>query len=208
MIFRQQDHVKNLPDCYKKTQDSNNAKILTIEQDAVNLLRAELQAVLASGDIFEATGKTLDLYGDMVGQARGAATDDQYRYMIRLKIVQNISSGDYVSVLNALSLAFGCDHSQIHIQDSEAACSATLVTAPLGAITESGLTVNQAVALIQRLMPICVTLESASFEGTFMFSDSETEYDESHGFSEAEGGEIGGYLGFIHSDENDSKLPI
>ena len=208
MNFNRENHVKNLPDCYNKSPDSNNAKILAIEQEAVNAIRESLREVYDSGDIMLARGRTLDLYGDMVGQSRGLAVDEQYRYMILLKIAQNISSGDYQTVAKALSVAFNCDPSEIYIEDSENPCSASLVKVPLGAITKSELTTTQACALIQRLLPICVILEGAFFEGTFEFSESETEYSEVAGFSEAEDGNIGGYLGVVYGDTAENKLPI
>lgn len=208
MSYNKENHVKNLPDRYNKSAQSNNAKILAMEQDAVNLLRKELQEVYEIGDIFKATGKTLDLYGDMVGQPRGVATDDQYRYMIRLKIAQNISTGNYPSVLEALSVAFNCHPSEICLVDAESACAATLVSIPIATVTAANFTTIQAAALIQRLMPIGVSLESASFEGTFEFSDAEMEYSEEAGFTDAEGGEIGGYFGFIHGNVYETLLPI
>ena len=208
MSYNKENPVKSLPDRYNKLPQSNNAKILAIEKDAVDLLRAELQAVYEIGDIFKASGKTLDLYGDMVGQPRGAATDEQYRYMIRLKIAQNVSTGNYPSVLNALSIAFDCSPSEIRLEDAESACAATLISIPMATVTRANFTTAQAAALIQRLMPIGVSLESALFEGTFEFSDAEMEYSETAGFTDVEGGTIGGYLGFLHGDVYEILLPI
>ena len=44
-------YVKNLPDAYRKPPDSNNAKILEIEHDAMRKLRTAISEVDASLDI-------------------------------------------------------------------------------------------------------------------------------------------------------------
>ena len=85
--------VKNLPDAYKKTTDSNNFKILEVERLALSDVRASLQEVANILDINNAKGKTLDLYGERVGQARGLADDDKYLLMIKAKLMRNLSNG-------------------------------------------------------------------------------------------------------------------
>ena len=64
--FNRENYAKNLPDAYAKAEGSNNAKLLKIEKDAVDLLREAIAAISESLDLDKATGKTLDLYGEMV----------------------------------------------------------------------------------------------------------------------------------------------
>ena len=90
MAFNKLNHAKNLPDAYRKDKDSNNYKILEVERDAVSQLNAMLNQIYEITDLENATGKTLDLYGEKIGQDRGKATDEQYRVLIRAKAVRNL----------------------------------------------------------------------------------------------------------------------
>lgn len=200
--------VKNLPDAFKKTTDSNNFKILEIERITCNDLRDSLRAVSDILDINNATGKTLDMYGDRVGQPRGLATDDKYLLMIKAKILRNISNGSYPSVINAICQTFNCKPSQVVITENEETCTVTVAALPLDIITTAGLTTSQTVAIIKSLLPIGVTMQSFMFDGTFEFSANENDYDETKGFSDVEGGTIGGYLGATNGDTSDEILPI
>lgn len=199
--------VKNLPDAYKKTSDSNNYKILEIERLACKELRDRLQDISDILDINNATGKTLDMYGERVGQSRGIAADEKYILMIKSKIMRNISNGSYPSILNAICETLDCEPSQVLITEDEEACTITVVTLPLSVIVSAGLTTSQTAAIIKALLPVGITLKTFLFEGTFEFSASENEADNNKGFSDADG-TVGGYFGATQGDETEDILPI
>ncbi len=199
--------VKNLPDAFKKTTDSNNFKILEVEKRTLAEIREKLHQIDNILDINNATGKTLDLYGERVGQARGVAPDEKYLLMIKAKIMRNLSSGSYPSIITALCRTFNCEPSQVFITDGDEPCTVTVTTLPLTVINKAGLTTSQTVAIIKSLLPVGVSLNSFLFEGTFEFSANENEYDEEKGFADDEG-TIGGYLGATSGDETDTPLPI
>lgn len=207
VLFNSENHVKNLPDVYDKRTGSNNFKILEIERVACNDLRTALQEVDKILDLNQATGKTLDMYGKRVGQARGLATDAQYLYMIKSKIMRNVSNGSYNGVVNAICATFDCEPSEVLIVETDNPCTVQLVSIPLDVINKAGLTTSQVVALIKSILPVGITLETVIFEGTFCFSDIENEKDENGGFSN-DTGTIGGYFGMIYGDENEIILPI
>ena len=94
--------VSRLPDCYRKDSESNNYKLLELGRMATAELRDDIQAVLDCLDLNQAAGKTLELYGDMMGQRRGLLNDEQYRYMILSQIGRNVVQGDYNSIMRAL----------------------------------------------------------------------------------------------------------
>lgn len=208
--------VKNLPDAFKKTADSNNFKILEIERIACDDLRKALQEIDATNDIDNAKGKTLDLYGEMVGQARGVADDEKYLLMIKAKIMRNLSNGSYESIANALCITFDCKPSEIIMVDGEEPCTVDILALPLGAVNAAGFTTEQTVAIIKRMMPVGVSLTSFLFDGTFELSAS---YEDMKVDGETEGltdtyenmknpNAIGGYLGVTTGDENNILLPI
>ena len=205
--FNRENLVKNLPDVYRKTADSNNAKILQIEKRAMDKLREAIQAIDDSLDLDKATGATLDMYGDMVGQPRGKAIDSQYRLLIKTRIIRNLANGDYNGIVNLLSLIFGCSPTEIVLTELSEPCKVRMEALPIERLNAMVINVNMAVQIIKELLPVGVILESAEFSGTFEFSGStELVYDAGAGFGSIDQ-TIGGYLGYIFNADM-PELPI
>ena len=213
--FNATNHVKNLPDAYKKTPDSNNSKILEIESIACNELRKTLQEVDNILDFNNATGKTLDFYGERVGQARGLANDEKYLLMIKAKIMRNLSNGSHESIVDAICATLNCEPSQVILTEDDTG-SVKLTALPLETIMKSGLTTSQFISILKSMLPIGVPLSYFNLEGTFEFADTEENMEadgETKGFTDTEAnmkGEnsIGGYFGAGLGDENNEILPI
>lgn len=199
--------VKNLPDAYKKTADSNNFKILEIERIACDDLRKTLREIDNILDINNAKGKTLDLYGERVGQPRGLANDEKYLLLIKAKIMRNLSNGSYESIINALCATLACEPSQVIFVDGEEPRTVQITTLPLDVINKAGLTTSQITAIIKSMLPVGITLSDFLFEGTFEFGKNENEYDNEKGFAD-DADTIGGYFGATATDTNDIILPI
>lgn len=206
--FNKDNYAKNLPDSFQKNTDSNNYKILENERLSVEEHLTDLYCVYEVLNIDNAYGKTLDRYGERVGQPRGLATDSQYILMIKAKIMRALGNGTYPSVLRSLCITFGCEPEQVYIEETDEPCLVNMVTLPLDILNKSGMTVNQVTLLIKSILPVCVRLDSLSLEGTFEFAEGEGVYDEAKGFCDVEDGSIGGYLGYMSSDENEPILPI
>lgn len=200
------EYVKNLPDAYSKALGSNNARLLDIAKGSVDTLRETISAVYDSLDIDKATGKSLDMFGDMVGQARGAATDEQYRAMIKSKIARNLSNADFNSVIHAICAVFGCDPTDILLTESDKPCVATMEKLPYGSLISSNIDQRTAIKIIAGLLPAGVRLESVVFAGTLEFAATSDVYDSDAGFGDIDQ-TIGGYFGFV-SDTDGSNLPI
>lgn len=171
------DNVKRLPDAYFKGTDGNNYKLLHLNELAINVFSKDLTDVLNCLSIMQATGKTLDLYGETVGQKRGALNDIQYRLMILIKIGKNISQSDYNSVIELLTQIFNCKKGDIILKDVDRLTTSECVGVkiekfPLKVLGNAGFNGVQAVTLIEQLLPVCVKLSSDSnFEGTFELGD-------------------------------------
>ena len=204
--FDREHLAKNLPDAYSKGNESNNAKILEIEKGATDSLREAVNAIYDSLDLEKAYGKTLDLYGDMFGQLRGAATDEQFRVLIKNRIIRNLSNGDHDSIVNAICVTFACKPSEVLLTELDDPCNVTLEGLPISALNECNIDISTAVQIVNGLMPAGVHMEAMSFSGTFEFCDTELVYDEEKGFGN-EAQTKGGYLGLI-SDSQGSNLPV
>ena len=204
--FNRENHVKNLPDAYKKTPESNNAKLLGVEKSETDRLREEITAIYNSLDINLATGKTLDMYGEMLGQLRGIATDEQYRVLLKNKIQRNFVNSDFNSIVSAICITFDCEPQEVLLVEHDKPCVVSLNGLPLEKLVANNIDINTAVAIIKGLLPACVRIESIDFAGTFEFSDAVMEYDRSKGFAD-DAQTMGGTLGFV-AETADGELPV
>lgn len=201
-------NVNKLPDSYAKGQQSNNYKLLNLNEQAIADVKADAQAIFNALDILTASGHTLELYGDMVGQKRGVLNDVQYRYMILTRMGINVAQGNYETVIANAKQIFECEASDIIIRDSAKPCTVELEKFPLEVLISAGFSSTQAIAMLESLLPIGVTVDNANFDGTFEFADTADEYDEAAGFADIEQ-TIGGYLGLsLGDDENSPVLPL
>ena len=199
--FNGEKLAKNLPDAYRKDDGSNNAKILEIEHGASSVLREAVRAVYDSLDINKAYGKTLDLYGEMLGQRRGMATDEQYRVLLKNKIQRNFTNSDMNGIIRAICATFDCEPTELLLMEPEP-CVVSIEGLPIHKLAESNIDMNTAIAIITSLIPTGVHVEAISFAGTFEFSDgTELVYDEGKGFAD-EAQTIGGTLGLVADNES------
>lgn len=204
------NRAERLPDCYRKDEYGNIYKLLYLNASAIEELKEDILAVGESLDLKIATGKTLDLYGEMVEQQRGLLNDEQYRYMIQARIGRNNVQGSYPSVMKALLLMFGGKPGDITLEDleldeGEDSCVVKLSKFPVSVLVNAGFSSRQVVEMVERLLPICVKLFADNFEGTFTFSGEAMEYDAETGFADIEQS-IGGYLGLLLGE--DDKIPV
>lgn len=200
------DNVKRLPDSYRKDIGSNNDNMLKLNEIMGEEYSNDMQDVMDSLDISKATGVTLDLYGQMLGQKRGQLNDDQYRYMIYVRIARNISTGDINNIVTLISMILQADISLIKITEVFPA-KIEVLSIPLGALILAGYSVEQMVALINLILPAGVSVATANFEGTFEFDEADDTYDELKGFAD-DAQTIGGYLGIDTGDISKFPLPI
>lgn len=202
------DNVKRLPDSYAKHSESNNYKLLNLNEQAVADIKSDSRALYDVLDMSKAKGKTLDLYGDMVGQQRGAMTDEQYYYMILTRVAMNNVKGNGYSVAECVARIFGCEPNEIILIDGEVSCKVAARSFPLEVLVNAGFTSKNALEIINRVLPIGVSIDEANFDGTFEFAETADEYDTAAGFGNIEQ-TIGGYLGLIlGEDENSPVLPL
>lgn len=202
--------VEHLPDCYRKDKDSNNFKLLELGDAPTRVLREDITQICNVLDLNQATGRTLDLYGDMLGQRRGLLNDEQYRYMLFARIGRNVVQGDYNSILNTLVLMFNSQKEDITLDDLDIAeeerpCVVKLTKFPIFVLVNAGFSSRQAVTMIESLLPICVTLAADNFEGTFEFAGLDGEYDADAGFADV-AQTMGGYLGLLLGE--DDSIPV
>ena len=206
--FNENNLVKSLPDSYYKGSDGNNFKILELARVGIENVRKDLADIADILDINNAKGKTLDRYGERIGQVRGNATDEQYLVMLKAKILRNISNGSMPSLISALAFTLGCKKTDFKIVETENPCEIEIQDLPLALVNQAGFSASQMSAIIESLLPVGVFARKLEFDGTFEFSSKSDEYDAAAGFCDVEGGTLGGYLGYTASDKTEIILPI
>lgn len=200
-------NVNKLPDSYAKG-NSNNYNLLYLNELAIADVKADIQAVMDALDLQRATGRTLDLYGETVGQQRGVLNDEQYKIMILTRLGMNVAQGNYKTIIDMLTQIFNCEPNEIVLKDGAKPCTVELDTFPLEVILSAGFSSSQAVEIIESLLPVGVHVDNANFEGTFEFAETADVYDETAGFADVEQ-TIGGYFGLlVGDDENSPVLPF
>ncbi|MFJ7663757.1 hypothetical protein ACIQXW_15400 [Lysinibacillus sp. NPDC097162] len=102
---RLQTLLDRMPRQYARNEDSNNYKLLKIiaENGVENL--AIQQTILKYWDIDQAEGYGLDRLGKDEGIARGGWDDDEYRKMIKVQCILNLSEGD-IETMNQIMDAY------------------------------------------------------------------------------------------------------
>lgn len=208
MKFFQEDYIKNLPDCYNKDPTSNNYKILQLLKYDAEKFQSTLQELWDCLDLDKAAGHTLAMYGDMVGQSRGLASDEQFKILIKTKIARNRCESNYKSVIDCICRVLDCQPSEMLIEELDAPCSVRLVDVPLDKIIGADLTPNQFSQIVATLLPAGVSLEIGSFSGTLVFSDEEMEASRDTGFCQNEGDNYGGTFGLLGDEGDSAVLPI
>lgn len=208
MKLPQTSLIRNLPDCYNKEANSNFSKLMQLFEYDREQFGGVLQELVDSLSLDDAKGHTLNLYGEMVGQKRGLATDEQYLILIKTKQERNRCNADHKSITDCLCRILNCEPSEILFEDSEKPGAVKITHLPLGKILAADLTTNQFTQILKSLLPAGITLESSLYGGTFTFSDTELEASNDAGFCQNEGDEYGGYFGMLSDDTAGVVLPI
>ena len=90
MSMNLENKVDQLPDYYDKTkQTSNNWKILELAAEAKRMLKEDMDDTRDASDIMSATGKQLDVWGDILGVQRAGASDEAYRIKLLIQQMRN-----------------------------------------------------------------------------------------------------------------------
>lgn len=159
MKFFQDNYIKNFPDCYDKGTNSNFYKIMQLLRYDEDNFRAVLQELHNCLDLDDATGFSLDLYGEMLGQLRDNATDDQYRALIKLKIAQQRSEIDCNSIINTLSSTLGVAPEQFKITDAEISGFVD-IEIPVDTLMGAGLSIETVYKALKQLLTAGVGIRS------------------------------------------------
>jgi len=191
-----QQYIEALPDAYAKDISSNNFKLLLLPEILTSEFKEDVKSCSDILDIQQATGETLDLYGEIYGVNRGSMADNQYRTYILNSAMANRSDGTINNLLECLSTIFD-DKMTI----TEASGKVIINNLTNEAIERTGFTLQQIAELIGSLLAVGVGVEAIGTdfgEDTFTFgsvTDGENgEYNTRSGLSSTTEPDVGGRL--------------
>lgn len=163
------NNAKKLPDAYAKNTDSNIYKLLQLVNLLHNDLRIDLQSIDESRDIQNATGRTLDKYGEMISVSRGGATDEQYRTKILSQIARYVTESDCNSVISAIAHIFDVPVTDISIIEGD--MNVEILGLTMEMLEKSGYKSREIEAMIRGVIPIGVEMSSPKYAGTLMIME-------------------------------------
>ena len=97
-MLKFEDLINKFPHIYIKEKISNLGKLIQVALEELQIIESSKDEVELQDELNNATGKTLDKHGKLVGQKRGPFGDSIYRLLIKSKIRQNLSGGDIPTV--------------------------------------------------------------------------------------------------------------
>lgn len=104
-----------MPSHFAKDQDSNNYKLLSLIAQGSEETRTVYGTMLKFWDVDQSEGVGLDRLGKDEGISRGAWDDEEYRKMIKIQCITNLSDGDIPTMNMILDAYLGDDF--IGLQD-------------------------------------------------------------------------------------------
>lgn len=207
--------IRSLTESYTKRADSNIGKLILLVSGQMEDLEETLKKVESWHDINQAEGTTLDLIAANIGQARGLATDEVLRILIRARVARNLSDGTMDGVINSLAITLNTIPNQFKIKElyndvNTPEPAAVVITGlPLEVLNQSGLTATQFGKITQRVIASGVRVVAIDLTGTFSYSMQENvlENDATTGFAPLNQS-AGGTLSGSFEPEDEIVLPI
>lgn len=202
--------VDRLTDAYNKNPESNVMKLARLTTEHIQQNQDVYQRMSDWKDVDKAEGRVLDMHGADVKQARGQLPDQAYRVLIKSKIKRNLSNGSINAIIDFVSFILQINERDVTVTElwQSGKPAALQIIAPVGPISNTGLSVRQFGTLLDLIVAGGVRAESI-FEGTFEFSSvvDAVETDANKGFANLSQ-TTGGTLGLLYDPANDYELPI
>jgi hypothetical protein len=118
MIEILQKMLDLLTSAYNKRPDGMIGKLFSIFAEAIAGVMNTLTIIGAWRNIDQASGTTLDRIGNNFGVARGNASDNFYRLMIKVKITAMLSGGDIDTVITAVAVLLNIEPSDVELVEN------------------------------------------------------------------------------------------
>lgn len=125
--------LRRLSSAFRIDPESNNYKVMEISAGELDQISEVIDDIISSHSIDTATGRSLDLLGDLMGLERGGLSDDDFRTLISSTQAFRFSSGTVADIKNVVIFQTGVSEEDIQIvenPDDEAATFALILLVP------------------------------------------------------------------------------
>lgn len=163
------NNISKMPDCYNKSATSNLYKLMELLNLYDGDYKRDINDISSDRGVEFASGKTLDYYGEMVGEPRNGATDTQYRINIFQKIGRTLSSSNCDAIITLISQMFGIQPTDFELVEGDT--SVTIAGLDLALLESTGYKSSRIGEMIADLIPAGVELKSLIFAGTLAVLD-------------------------------------
>ena len=92
---------------------TNIGKLLSLAGWGFSIINKNAEKVMEWDNIDYAEGKVLERYGENYGVVRGAAPDEIYRMMIKVKVMAMLSAGNLDTIIDAAAVLFELKNTRI-----------------------------------------------------------------------------------------------
>ncbi|MDT8974838.1 hypothetical protein RQP50_01110 [Paenibacillus sp. chi10] len=213
-MFKLPEVMELLPDVIAKEGSSRFAQLVNVWLKQMNELSSTIQRISEWKSIEQAEGAALDEIGGNLGQARGQATDEVYRLLLRSKLARMNSSSSLDSVIEVLALALRAAPDEFRIAEQYAdpfqpePASIQVTEVPYEKLNGVGLSPSQFVSLVESLVAAGVRVTQVGLTGSFELASAHDVLEQSeHGLAD-EAMTVGGTLGDLYVPGNDYVLPV
>lgn len=213
-MFSLKDMLSRFTDAYNKHPNSNLGRLVSILHSQFQNIENVLETIQEWREIDQAQGTTLDRIGENIVQARGIATDEVYRILLKSKVARNLSKTDINTIVEVLALALDCHVSEIRIEEKymnpnePEPAALSLLCVPIARLNEVGMSPYQFAQIIQKTVAAGVRVAQIDLFGTFILASKRAEVEKSKfGFANVEMTR-GGALGTVYVPGNNYELPI
>lgn len=100
-----------------KKPKTNIGKLMYLSGWGFDILKDQMEKVRLWDDIDEASGSTLDRYGNNYGVLRGEAEDEVFRIMIKVKILAMLAAGNLDTLIYSAASLFGVEAEDVQFEE-------------------------------------------------------------------------------------------
>lgn len=100
-----------------KKPKTNIGKLMYLSGWGFDILKDQMEKVRLWDDIDEASGSTLDRYGNNYGVLRGEAEDEVFRIMIKVKILAMLAAGNLDTLIYSAASLFGVQAEDVQFEE-------------------------------------------------------------------------------------------
>lgn len=205
--------VSKLTDAYNKEPDSNISKVISLVVKEVKELKGAFEKIESWRSVDNAEGQILDSIGRDIRQARGIATDEIYRVLLKSKVARDLSTGDTNTIINVLAMTLDVDNSEINIIDAwtdneePEPAAIKVIEIPIGKLNEIGMNGYQFARIVELTVASGIAVKSIDLQGTFEYGGVPLETNNEKGYAD-NNMTTGGFYGTLYIPGHRDELPI